>query len=1097
MSVCTVHQVQQNTKWKVRCLSMYHNLIFAGCSDQILRIFAPYQRTKNKNSIEYQCIKSEKLSGREIKQLEIIEYVDLLIAIIDDTVVFYSLYTTRELGHAIMDQSTIRFDVKKLFDAEDEGKGTVIVTCSKAWSDGLKKKLFIAFGKRREISVYQWKGSVASNLQDAMASQVLKKYNSYPIPDKPRLLILAGKTMFVGFKEQYDLIHLETQLKQKVFGTGRRNNALGIRLINKEVLLVVDKKGYFVNYEAKPTRSKCIEYTDYPLDVTYFHPFIVSVLNKSIEIHHVSTSNLIHKIDFKNGKFSCSVSYKNSGIWNSFISLASQNDIISLSESLISDELKYLKENKHFEEALSTINLYENTQFDQEGLDKYIKKRQINEFFGYELFNNSEWMESVNKFIESGISCRRIISLFPTLVPAGQCKKARTKHPVDYQNVKKLDSTFKNATNEFLIPYLNNIQNKIKSITMNREQNENENDNNNSFNNNNSDDYKSDFQMILSQFDPPEEYDIDSEWQLEELIDTVYCKALIELNDSRLETFLCDKYNKCNISECEQLLRKNKKFEELVLLYQSHGQHKAALKLMEVKHAEINGIAKTIKYLQKLGQNNKNERLVLKFSEWVFKEDPNEALRIFTGKQFENDSQYNQTQKTNENNPLKLPKIESIKVIDHLSSIKTPIPTRISYLEMIIFEGNECESLFHDELIKLYLEEIFDAITEQQQEDEISREKYGLACGDIVELTSEFSLGKWGWVKAGTQARVSKVTPTPNHSIQVYVTFPETGTLGVVPKVQLKKLDKKQRIRPEKQEGRVGELRRKLIKFLKTSKYFIPTNIKNLFPKHNLLEEQAWLRAQIPQHKEALNIIVYELQDPEMAEEYCDQIWNEFNSELELIKNNLILESENNNYNKIDVNKIGILAKNKLFGDMKWVEADKIYLTLLDVYLKPPNKYKLRQEKFLLHALKMLNDNHLRVDPIAVFNKLPENIKVKNCLKYMESVFKSCFEKKRQYQVKKNLLKQASLKLSARKNRKEESFQRISENTKCTKCNKRIGQAAFVRYPDSNVFHYVCVRHSNINSSNNSNILNIHHNTSILHDIDNDDQSDENTFDID
>ena len=54
MSVCSLHQVKQNAKWKVRCLAQYHNLIFAGCSDQYLRIFAPYQRAAQRHAIEYQ-----------------------------------------------------------------------------------------------------------------------------------------------------------------------------------------------------------------------------------------------------------------------------------------------------------------------------------------------------------------------------------------------------------------------------------------------------------------------------------------------------------------------------------------------------------------------------------------------------------------------------------------------------------------------------------------------------------------------------------------------------------------------------------------------------------------------------------------------------------------------------------------------------------------------------------------------------------------------------------------------------------------------------------------------------------------------------------
>ena len=158
MSLCTEHIVQQASKWKVRCMAMFHNLIFVGCNDSTLRIFAPFQRTKNKKSIEYQCIKQEKLRGKTIMQLEIIEYVDLLIVIIDENVTFYSLYSPRELGNAFMDQGKIHFNVDKLFDVDEYARGTVTVSCSRAWSDGTAKKLFIAFGKRKEISVFQWKG---------------------------------------------------------------------------------------------------------------------------------------------------------------------------------------------------------------------------------------------------------------------------------------------------------------------------------------------------------------------------------------------------------------------------------------------------------------------------------------------------------------------------------------------------------------------------------------------------------------------------------------------------------------------------------------------------------------------------------------------------------------------------------------------------------------------------------------------------------------------------------------------------------------------------------------------------------------------------
>ena len=331
-------------------------------------------------------------------------------------------------------------------------------------------------------------------------------------------------------------------------------------------------------------------------------------------------------------------------------------------------------------------------------------------------------------------------------------------------------------------------------------------------------------------------------------------------------------------------------------------------------------------------------------------------------------------------------------------------------------------------------------------------------------------------------------------STQVYVTFPETGTLGVVPKSQLKLIDRRRRVPPEKQEGRVGDLRRKLIAFLKSSKHFIATNIKSLFPKSALLEEQVWLRSQIPQHREALHIVVYDLEDPQMAEDYCRQIYGEFVEKLETVKNELRDSANNkaaatmspggmmvragstassspsvminNPYDDryhvtdgtMDSNKIATLARNKVLNDSKWIEAEKIYLTLFDVYLSPPPQHEKSAHKFMRQALSMLRKNHERIDPIAVLNKFPRHIKVSETLKFMEAVLKSCFERKREFQVKKNLLKQAHLRLQMSKNRRESSFQRITNETKCSKCGKRIGDAAFVRYPNRTVFHYVCVR---------------------------------------
>lgn len=85
------------------------------------------------------------------------------------------------------------------------------------------------------------------------------------------------------------------------------------------------------------------------------------------------------------------------------------------------------------------------------------------------------------------------------------------------------------------------------------------------------------------------------------------------------------------MAEAEKTLLMHQKYPELIILYQTKGQHRKALELLE-KHAKENdsslkGTARTIQYLQHLGKDYID--LILKFAGWVLNEDPEQGLRIF------------------------------------------------------------------------------------------------------------------------------------------------------------------------------------------------------------------------------------------------------------------------------------------------------------------------------------------------------------------------------------------------------------------------------------------------------------------------------------
>ena len=89
--------------------------------------------------------------------------------------------------------------------------------------------------------------------------------------------------------------------------------------------------------------------------------------------------------------------------------------------------------------------------------------------------------------------------------------------------------------------------------------------------------------------------------------------------------------NHCHLAEAEKTLIMHQKYPELIILYQTKGQHKKALELLEKQSKEndssLKGTERTIQYLQHLGKEHMD--LILKFSGWVLEQDPGEGLRIF------------------------------------------------------------------------------------------------------------------------------------------------------------------------------------------------------------------------------------------------------------------------------------------------------------------------------------------------------------------------------------------------------------------------------------------------------------------------------------
>lgn len=87
---------------------------------------------------------------------------------------------------------------------------------------------------------------------------------------------------------------------------------------------------------------------------------------------------------------------------------------------------------------------------------------------------------------------------------------------------------------------------------------------------------------------------------------------------------------------------------------------------------------------------------------------------------------------------------------------------------------------------------------------------------------------------------------------------------------------------------------------------------------------------------------------------------------------------------------------------------------------------------------------------------LPEDTPIKD-LPVLEAVLRSFATRRRQHQVEKNLLKSENFQQREQWLACRSKMIRITEETVCGSCNKRIGASAFVYYPvGTMILHYHC-----------------------------------------
>ncbi|XP_069359986.1 vam6/Vps39-like protein [Maniola hyperantus] len=481
-----------------------------------------------------------------------------------------------------------------------------------------------------------------------------KEFKKHPfeftIPDVPKVMDWGLQYLCVGFKGEYTMFDISTREPKELFPTSSSKSLEPTIAKYSEAtfLLGRDNTSVLVEEGEDIKIKKTIKWKEAPIAVVWDEPFVLGLLQDQVIVQTVEPSLFIQTLPDLN---KARLMYR---CERGLMFVSSVGQVWCLSSVDITKQRQQLLKDKQFQIAIDLTNLS-----DSSAEEKKQTVHSIQKLFALELFDNKEYSQSMNEFLKLNTDPADVIKLFPELDKPADSQRKGTETDAKKKDLEKALKA--------LIEYLLALRRKIGVKPAKESENQDE----------------STSQRNVTQ-------------QLE-LIDTTLLKCYLQTNDALVAALL--RLNYCRLDEAERTLLQHSKHSELIILYQTKGQHTKALQLLREQakqpDSSLKGYHRTKHYLQHLG--SEHIHLIFKFSDWILKEYPEEGLKIFT------------------EDIVEVENLPRAKVLDFL--LREHESLVIPYLEHVIHTWNDTNPFFHDALIKMYREKITDKKANSTEEE--------------------------------------------------------------------------------------------------------------------------------------------------------------------------------------------------------------------------------------------------------------------------------------------------------------------------------------------------------------------------------------------
>ncbi|XP_021714513.1 vam6/Vps39-like protein [Chenopodium quinoa] len=864
-----------------------------------------------------------------------------------------------------------------------------------------ESRAFLCFSKQRKIWIFRHDGG-----------RGFVEVKDYNVSDTVKSMAWCGENICIGVRKEYMILNATTGAMSEVFSSGRISPPLVVSLPSGGFLLGKDNIGVFVDQNGKLGQEGRICWSEAPSQIVIHEPYAIGLLSKHIEIRSLQQPfPLIQTVGLRNVRH---VIRSNSAI---IVSL--EKSVYGLFPVPLGAQIVQLTASGNFEEALALCKLLP----PEDSSLRAAKESSIHIRYAHHLFENGSYEEAMEHFVDSQVDITYVLSLYPSIIVPKSTVLPEPQKAIDFSldasDLSRCSSGIsddmetsprahsdleENASVESKIVSHNTLMALIKFLQKKR------------FNIIEKAAAEGTDEAVSDAFGANfKSYDSNRSKKSNKgrgsvpissggreraaILDTALLQALILTGQSSAAVELLRGVNYCDMKISEEFLHKSYQYTALLELYKCNDMHREALKLL----------------LQLIEES---------------KSDPPrpELTQKFTPEM----------------------------IIDYLKPLCGTDPMLVLEFAMLVLESCPTQTIelflsgnIPADLVNSYLKQHAPNMQARYLELMLSMNEDGVSGHLQNEMVQIYLSEVLDWYRElSSQQTWDEIAHSPT--------------------------------------------RKKLLSALENISGYNPEGLLKRLPADALYEERAILLGKLNQHELALSLYVHKLHVPELALSYCDRVYesqlnqppgrSQSNIYLTLLQIYLNPRRTTRNFERrinnlvstpnAEIKRYNSSASKRSKGrpPRKIAEIEGAE----DVRFSPSNTDSGKSDGdadeanseggsniMLDEALDLLSRRWERINGAQALKLLPKETKFKNLLSFLGPLLRKSSETHRNFAVIKRLRESENLQVKEELYDKRKAVVKVTGDSMCSLCNKKIGTSVFAVYPNgTTLVHFVCFRDS-------------------------------------